>query len=71
MNITIVSSVLFISFAACIGLVIWMISRELPGWGWVLFCVMLFFVGVSIKTSDITECPKCGHTFEVEVKDQP
>jgi len=59
----------FTSLAVCVGIVAFLMYTNTPYWGWLLFGVVLLFGDMSIKTSSITECPNCGHTFQVKVQD--
>lgn len=68
MNSTIVFSVIFISFAACMASAAFLASKGMPGWGWILFVSLVFFGSVSIRKTSIATCPKCGHAFEVKSK---
>ncbi len=52
------------------AVVAWLASKQIDGWGWILFISIVFFgnVGMSNKP-DIAECPDCGKTFKVECDD--
>ena len=70
MNATVVASVLFLAFTMCMGLVAWLITKGISGWGWILFVSILFFGSVSIKHSTIATCPKCGHQFDTTLQNK-
>jgi len=66
MNVTIVGTAMFLSFAASIGFCAWLASRGEPGPAIMLsIFIMLFFGSVKMSNNDITTCPKCKHVFEV------
>jgi len=65
-NFSIASIALFAGFSASIWAVVWLAAKGVDDWGWILFVVLLFFGSVSIKHSDMVECPKCGERFEAK-----
>ena len=43
MNMTVVTCFLFLSFAACMGIIGYLAMKNVSGWGWLLFVCILFF----------------------------
>jgi len=67
MNVTIVGTAMFLSFAASIGFCAWLASRGEPAAA-ILLClfVLMFFGSVKMSRTDIATCPNCMHVFEVK-----
>lgn len=67
MNMTILGTAMFLSFAAAIGFCAWMAVRgEAPAAIVLAIIVILFFGNIRLTQSDVATCPKCGHTFEAK-----
>lgn len=56
----------FAGLSASLWAVAWLAAAGKDGWGWILFAVVLLFGSMSIKSSDIATCPKCGEVFKVK-----
>lgn len=69
MNMTVVGSFFFISFALCMCAAAWIARYSLLGSALILACSIMFFGSVKIRNEDGARCPKCGHEFIVKMKD--
>jgi intracellular septation protein A len=70
MNLTVLGCAMYTSFIACMGVAAWLASKQVDGWGWIIFATIIVFGGINMKSGpDTITCPKCGEVIKTQTGD--